>query len=35
MAGRKTESLALFALSDAIRPIVVAMTKTKPISATT
>jgi hypothetical protein len=35
MAGRKTPSLALFELSETIKPIVVAITKTKPISATT
>jgi hypothetical protein len=34
-AGRRTPSLALFALSDAIKPIVVAMTKNRPTSATT
>ena len=34
-AGRRTPSLALFELSDAIRPKVVTMTKTKPTNATT
>jgi hypothetical protein len=34
-AGRNTPSLALFALSEVIKPIVVAITKTRPISATT
>ena len=34
-AGRRTPSLALFALSEAIKPTVVKITKAKPTRATT